>query len=94
MNTSDHRGDIWMLYACLANRPQGRNEAGFRGGDECRQESRDTDLEHRLAKGLDGRDVESESVEVMAAIAINLQVDEARAEPLLLAMLHEFNRLD
>ena len=47
-----------------------------------------------MAKGLDGRDVECESIEVMAGIAINLQVDEARAEPLLLAVLLEFDCLD
>ena len=94
MNTGDHRGDVRMLSASLADCSQGCDEAGLRRGDERRQESRDADLEHRLAKGLHGRDVERQPIKIMSSIAINLQVNEARAEPLVLTMLQEINRLD
>ena len=83
-----------MLGARLTDGAQGRDKANFRCGDERRQESRDTYLEHRLAKSTHGSDIEGRPVEIMPGIAIDLQVDETSAEPLLLAMLLEFDRRD
>ncbi len=94
VDAGHHRGDVSMLSARLTDRPQGRDEAGLGRCDKSREESRDADLEHRLAKGLHGRDIERQPVEVMSSIAINLQVDEARAEPLLLTMVQEIYRPD
>ena len=94
MNARDHRGDVRMLRTSLMNRLQGGDKAGFRRSDDCGQESRDAHLEHRLAKGPYGRDVERESVEVMPSITVDLQINEARAQPLLLAVLLEFDGLN
>jgi len=92
MDAGDHRGDFRILPTRLTDSLQGRADTGFRRSNNRGQESRDTHLEHRLAKSLHGRDVEREPVKIMSSIAINLQVNEACAQPLLLAVLLEFNR--
>ena len=59
---------LWMIFC-------------FRGGNERGHKRGDTDGEHAAREALDGIDGEIGSVDIVAHITVNLQIDQARSEP-------------
>ena len=87
VNRMDHVGNQAVVSPRRGYRAQGRDDFLFGSCDDCRQKGCHSACDNLSGKPNDGFRLEDVGVDIFAAVAIYLQIDQARCKPLVVLML-------